>query len=136
MVLAGRLCSKFLRSTINLSARRLHEVKYISVRDFYRNKNIFITGATGFLGQGLVENLLRSCPDLGNIYLPIRATKKGDTTRRYKKFLNNTVCTFDVKISTAKSDHERLCVKIRLHRVCSLMLDVHCPIKYFFYRRN
>ena len=29
------------------------------MRDFYRNKTIFLTGATGFLGQILVEKLLR-----------------------------------------------------------------------------
>lgn len=31
-----------------------------AVADFYRNKNLFITGGTGFLGLGLIEKALRS----------------------------------------------------------------------------
>lgn len=30
--------------------------------DFYKNKNIFITGGTGFLGIALIEKLLRTTP--------------------------------------------------------------------------
>ncbi|RZC32079.1 NAD binding 4 and/or Epimerase domain containing protein [Asbolus verrucosus] len=49
-----------------------------SIPDFFRNKNIFITGGSGFIGKVLVEKLLRSCPDLKNIYLLMRH-KKGKT---------------------------------------------------------
>ncbi|GJQ83472.1 hypothetical protein Trydic_g8596 [Trypoxylus dichotomus] len=42
------------------------------VQEFYCNTNVFITGATGFLGRMLVEKLLRSCPDIVNIYLLVR----------------------------------------------------------------
>lgn len=31
-----------------------------AVADFYRNKNLFVTGGTGFLGLGLIEKALRS----------------------------------------------------------------------------
>lgn len=31
-----------------------------AVADFYRNKNIFITGGTGFLGLTVIEKSLRS----------------------------------------------------------------------------
>lgn len=31
-----------------------------AVADFYRNKNIFITGGTGFLGLAVIEKTLRS----------------------------------------------------------------------------
>ena len=47
-----------------------------SVLSFYRGKNIFLTGATGFMGKVLLEKLLRTCPDVGTIYILIR-TKKG-----------------------------------------------------------
>ena len=43
--------------------------------EFYKNKTIFITGATGFLGKALVEKLLRSCYDLKHIYMLVRAKK-------------------------------------------------------------
>lgn len=38
-----------------------------NVAEFYRNKNIFITGGTGFLGVALIDKLLRSCPDVSRI---------------------------------------------------------------------
>ena len=32
-----------------------------SIAEFFSGKNIFITGATGFVGQALIEKILRSC---------------------------------------------------------------------------
>lgn len=43
--------------------------------EFLKNKNIFITGGTGFLGKLLLEKLLRSCNEIGNVYLLIRPKK-------------------------------------------------------------
>ena len=37
-----------------------------SIEDFFSNKNIFITGATGFVGQALIEKILRSCPKVSS----------------------------------------------------------------------
>ncbi|MDA0711511.1 MAG: SDR family oxidoreductase, partial [bacterium] len=39
---------------------------------FLKRKVFFITGATGFLGKGVVEKILRHAPDVGRIYLMIR----------------------------------------------------------------
>lgn len=55
--------------------------EYISVKDFYRGRSIFITGSTGFMGKVLVEKLLRSCPGIKNIYLLIRP-KKGQSVQQ------------------------------------------------------
>ncbi|XP_078578216.1 fatty acyl-CoA reductase 1-like [Branchiostoma floridae x Branchiostoma japonicum] len=49
-----------------------------AIADFYKDKNVFVTGATGFLGKVLVEKLLRSCPEVEGIYLLIRP--RGDQT--------------------------------------------------------
>ncbi|RZF49251.1 hypothetical protein LSTR_LSTR002872 [Laodelphax striatellus] len=46
------------------------------IADFYKERTVFITGATGFMGKVLVEKLLFSCPDLKRIYVLIR-TKRG-----------------------------------------------------------
>ncbi len=43
-----------------------------SIEDFYKGKSILITGATGFLGQPLVEKILWTAPDVKRIYLLIR----------------------------------------------------------------
>ena len=48
------------------------------IGDYYKNKCIFITGVTGFIGKLLVEKLLCSCPDIKNIYCLIRE-KNGNT---------------------------------------------------------
>jgi len=46
------------------------------VLEFYRNKNIFLTGGTGFLGLAIIDKLLRSVPDVGDIYLLVRSKKR------------------------------------------------------------
>lgn len=40
-----------------------------------KGKNILITGTTGFLGKVVLEKLLRSVPDLGDIYLLMRGNR-------------------------------------------------------------
>ena len=43
-----------------------------TVSQFYSEKCIFITGATGFMGKVLLNKLLHSCPMLESIYVLIR----------------------------------------------------------------
>ncbi|XP_063709209.1 fatty acyl-CoA reductase wat-like [Culicoides brevitarsis] len=45
------------------------------IKEFYKNKNIFLTGATGFIGQSLVEKILRCC-EINKLFILIR-DKKG-----------------------------------------------------------
>lgn len=49
---------------------------YESVTEFYSNADVFLTGGTGFLGKVLIEKLLRSCPDIGRIFVLMR-NKRG-----------------------------------------------------------
>ncbi len=44
---------------------------------FLSRKVLFITGATGFLGKGTVEKILRHAPDVGRIYLMVRPRSRG-----------------------------------------------------------
>lgn len=46
-----------------------------SIPEFYADQEIFVTGASGFLGKVLVEKLLRSCGDLRKIYILLRPKK-------------------------------------------------------------
>jgi fatty acyl-CoA reductase len=48
------------------------------VARFFRNRTVFVTGASGFMGKVLVEKLLYSCPDLRAIYILVR-TKRNKT---------------------------------------------------------
>lgn len=61
------------------------------ISSFYRDKSIFITGATGFIGKTLIEKLLRSCHDLDKIYILIRAKKGRSLTERLDEILNSKV---------------------------------------------
>jgi fatty acyl-CoA reductase len=58
------------------------------ILEFYKNKNIFITGATGFLGKTLIEKLIRSCSDINKIYILIRHKKGKTPTERLIEILN------------------------------------------------
>ncbi|RZC43053.1 NAD binding 4, Epimerase, and/or Semialdhyde dh domain containing protein, partial [Asbolus verrucosus] len=59
-----------------------------SIPEFFHNKNIFITGGSGFIGKVLVEKLLRSCPDLKSIHLLTR-NKKGKTAEERVKAITD-----------------------------------------------
>ena len=56
--------------------------------EFYKDKSIFITGATGFLGKALIEKLLRSCFHLNKIYLLVRGKKGKTPNERIDELVN------------------------------------------------
>lgn len=57
-----------------------------TIPDFYKGKEILITGGTGFIGKVLIEKLLRSCPDVKAIYLLMRE-RKGQTIEERLKYI-------------------------------------------------
>ncbi|XP_050427037.1 fatty acyl-CoA reductase wat-like isoform X1 [Adelges cooleyi] len=57
------------------------EKPYSEIQKTFADTNVFITGATGFIGHVLVEKVLRSCP-VNHVYLLMRPKKgKGPYTR-------------------------------------------------------
>ena len=56
-----------------------------SVKGYYSGKNIMITGCTGFLGTVILEKFLRSIPDIGKIFIMVRAKKNMKPMDRIKK---------------------------------------------------
>lgn len=59
-----------------------------NIRNFYKDRDIFITGGTGFLGKVLIYKLLHSCPDVGRIYLLVRGKRGVDAKSRLKALLD------------------------------------------------
>ncbi|XP_033224121.1 putative fatty acyl-CoA reductase CG5065 [Belonocnema kinseyi] len=58
-----------------------------SIPAFYSGRSIFITGATGFMGKVLIEKLLRSCPDIQEIFLLMRPKKGLSIDDRLRKLI-------------------------------------------------
>ena len=70
------------------SSSQQHSLPTSEIVDFYRNKSVFITGATGFLGKVLIEKLLRTCHDLNKIYVLVRSKKGHSAAQRLNEMLN------------------------------------------------
>lgn len=62
-----------------------------TVRDWYKEKNLFITGASGFLGVCLLEKLLRTIPDIGTIYILLRPKRGKKIEERLDEIKKNSV---------------------------------------------
>nr|CAD7404050.1 unnamed protein product [Timema cristinae] len=83
-------------------------IKGTPIQEFYRDFNVFVTGATGFMGKVLIEKLLRSCPSVGRIFILIR-TKKGQLPEDRKEELLKSVI-FDVLRASSPEFHKKLVV--------------------------
>jgi len=67
------------------------ELSQSEVAEFFHNRSIFITGATGFLGKVILETLLRKCPLVGKVYILIRPRRKDDISVRMSKLRQDNV---------------------------------------------
>jgi thioester reductase-like protein len=64
----------------------------MQVREFYRDKTIFLTGTTGFVGKVVLEKFLRSIPHFKKIFVMVRAKKNKSVQER----LNNEILSSEV----------------------------------------
>lgn len=70
------------------------------MKDFLRNKSVFLTGATGFLGKLMIQKLLRC--DVKEIFLLTRPKKGVSSSDRLEKVLKEPIF---VKINENKEMH-------------------------------
>ncbi|XP_033326353.2 putative fatty acyl-CoA reductase CG8306 [Megalopta genalis] len=73
------------------------------VMRFYSGKTIFITGGSGFLGICLIEKLLRTIPDLKNIYMLLRPKKNKQIKERLEDIKKNPIFS---KLKEDNKDHQ------------------------------
>eukprot|EP00794_Sanderia_malayensis_P018243 gene18243-20063_t len=79
---------------------------------FYDNKNVFITGGSGFLGKVVVEKLLRCCPGIKKIFMLLRSKRGRSADDRIKslfnielfKALRNKYPSFEEKVQAIAGD--------------------------------
>ncbi|CAG9770049.1 unnamed protein product [Ceutorhynchus assimilis] len=80
----------------------------VSLREFYAGKNIFITGATGFLGICLLEKILRSIPQHGEIYLLMRPKRGKEISERLEEIKQNAIFQRLLKEKSADQIFEKV----------------------------
>lgn len=78
-----------------------------TVRDWYRGKNIFITGASGFLGVSLLEKLIRTIPDIGTIYILLRPKRDKKAEDRLEEIKKNSI--FEKLYETRSAEEVLFC---------------------------
>ncbi|CAN6478277.1 unnamed protein product [Victoria cruziana] len=61
----------------------------LGIVQFLRDKNLLITGATGFVGKVLVEKILRSQPEIGRLFLLIKGPNQEAVVGRLKQEIIN-----------------------------------------------
>ncbi|XP_025203933.1 fatty acyl-CoA reductase wat-like [Melanaphis sacchari] len=61
------------------------------IQSFYNNTTVFLTGATGFMGNLILDKLIRTCSGVKKIYILIREKKGKTTEERFKELFDDPV---------------------------------------------
>lgn len=84
--------SLYPKNRVNMNSLYFREnMELTPIQEFYKGRSVLITGATGFCGKSLLEKLLRSCADVGKIYLLVRPKKDVDISTRLTKLFDDPV---------------------------------------------
>ncbi|XP_050598487.1 putative fatty acyl-CoA reductase CG5065 isoform X1 [Bombus affinis] len=62
-----------------------------TLEEFYAGSGILLTGATGFVGKGLLEKLLRMCPRITAIFILLRPKTDETIEQRFKKLIDDPI---------------------------------------------
>ncbi|XP_023212310.1 fatty acyl-CoA reductase 1-like [Centruroides sculpturatus] len=86
----------------------------MSILKFYENRDIFVTGATGFLGKILLEKLLRTC-NARKIYILVRS-KKGMSVDERKNELFRCKIFEEVLLKNSDISNQVECIEGNMSR--------------------
>lgn len=81
----------------------MESVENSEVSEWYRDKTVFITGGTGFMGKVLVEKLLRSCP-VKKIFMLVRPKRGADIRQRVDDMFNYKVRRVKVMLTRTEGN--------------------------------
>src|SRR4051812_41922342 len=71
-----------------MTLRVVDAAPLLSVREIFRGRQLFVLGATGFVGKVLLSMLFDRFPDVGRVYVMVR---RGSGTDSESRFWNNVV---------------------------------------------
>lgn len=75
------------KSAVQAGNSAENDVSYIS--QFFSERSVFITGATGFVGKVLLEKLLRDCNGVRTVYILLRTKDGQDVRQRLDELLTS-----------------------------------------------
>ena len=62
-----------------------------TIPEYYSQRDVFITGATGFMGKCLLEKILRSAPDVARVMILVRPKRGKSMKERIDALLASKV---------------------------------------------
>lgn len=128
--------------------QRHESLQNSEIVQFYKNKNVLITGVTGFLGKVLFWKLLDTCDEIGTIYVLLRSKNNQSAEKRliqllkskpfspkykYTDLLQKTVAIESdiVKADLGLSQSDRTLLEDRVNIVlhCAASVKFDAPLK-------
>lgn len=104
--------------------------KLTKMQQFYKDKSIFITGASGFMGKVLLEKLLYSCSDVKQIMILVRPKRGKSAAQRVQDFTALPVSVFCIRNAKYRVvgiinqfNAMFLSLSLSLHRVSLLLVN-------------
>jgi fatty acyl-CoA reductase len=66
------------------------------VQQLFRGAGVLVTGSTGFLGQLLIEKIIRVCPGVKTMFLLMRSKKEKTEAKRFAEMFEGQVSWLDI----------------------------------------
>ncbi|XP_039444543.1 fatty acyl-CoA reductase 1-like [Culex pipiens pallens] len=77
-----------------------------NIPETFAGADVFITGGSGFMGKVLIEKLIRSCPDIGRVFVLLRPRRGRTPDERLQELVQ--VPLFDVIRATCPNDIRKI----------------------------
>uniref|UniRef100_A0A0E0RGK1 Fatty acyl-CoA reductase n=1 Tax=Oryza rufipogon TaxID=4529 RepID=A0A0E0RGK1_ORYRU len=106
---------KLMQCKQGASSTSSDHTKGIGIVQLLRGKNFLITGATGFLVKVLLDPILRTNPDVGKIYVLIKAKDNEAAMKRLKNEVEDTELFRCLQEIHGKNYHSFVSSKQEIH---------------------
>ena len=102
------------------------------MQQFYKDKSIFITGASGFMGKVLLEKLLYSCSDVKQIMILVRPKRGKSAAQRVQDFSTLPVSFFLLEITVDKWEFIKVKKLFRMQSpiIESILMMIFLSLKF------